>query len=164
MNLEQLVKSVVSDFINSSALFTALDVSNKVKEKMPMARHRDVRDLVRQLFSSDMEPAGYIRTPINVSVQGSTVQALLYHHVQDLYDLDQKYDVQQRMKVSDHHQMMMFITNTSSDSVADITATTSTPATTPAITPADTTTDVVLSSRQLWESMFKSQPSLFPKR
>lgn len=96
-NLNDVVDSVVASFVSSGELFTALDVSNKVKEALPFARHREVRDLVRSMFSQLIEPAGYAKTPINVQLtNGTTTEAILYHPLADSWDLDVKYDTQKR--------------------------------------------------------------------
>src|SRR6185436_13338799 len=82
-------------------LFTALDVSNKVKETLPLARHREVRDLVRMLYTSEIETGGYARTPITVTLEnGDTAEALLYHSLVDSWDLDAKYDAQKRAQTA----------------------------------------------------------------
>src|SRR5574338_58566 len=95
--LENEVKSVVSSFLQSGELFTALDVSNKVKMVLPLARHREVRDIVRSLFTTDIEPQSWARTPIQVTLpDGSSAEALLYHPLTDSWDLDSKYDAQKR--------------------------------------------------------------------
>src|ERR1035437_3150276 len=98
MTIDQLTKEVVQDFVSCSVLFTALDVSNKVKEKMPFIRHRECRDAVRNMFVSDIEPMGYARTSIAVTLSdGTTTEALLYHPLVDSWDLDNKYSAQQRI-------------------------------------------------------------------
>ena len=151
-NLESLVKAVVLDFVGTSTLFTALDVSNKVKEHMPYARHREVRDVVRSLFASHLEPAGYTKTPISVTLKdGSVVDAILYHHLDDSWDLDSKYDMQKRSQVSGKS-----INEPALPSSAP-------PPTDPNSEPAE---DLPLKSTpfQLWESLFKSRPSLFPRK
>ncbi|MDP3155547.1 MAG: hypothetical protein Q8N23_22940 [Archangium sp.] len=69
---------VLDRFTASAMLFTALDVSNAVKETLPDVRHRDVSPLVREIF--DGEGLGsYQQTQIDVVAAGKTVQALLYH-------------------------------------------------------------------------------------
>jgi len=99
--LEDVVKSVVSDFISNETLFTALDVSNKVKETLASARHRNIRDIVRQMWATDIELSGYGRSPITVVIgNGNTAQALLYHPLADSWDLDSKYDVQKREQIA----------------------------------------------------------------
>jgi len=40
-SLEDTVRLVVQDFMGRNVLFTALDVSNAVKQQTPHARHRD---------------------------------------------------------------------------------------------------------------------------
>lgn len=91
-SLEDLVKEVVTDFVNTSALFTALDVSNKVKEKRSGVRHRDVSPIVRHLFETQQMDQ-YSRTLINVQLaNGDLTEANLYHPIEDTWDLDTKYD------------------------------------------------------------------------
>src|SRR5574337_395821 len=101
LNLDDVVRTVVQDKMGQGELFTALDISNKVKESMPFARHRDVRDLVRGLFTTDIEPSGWARTPINVTLEnGDQREAILYHPLSDSWDLDNKYDAQKRNQSS----------------------------------------------------------------
>jgi hypothetical protein len=96
LSVEDRVGEVVVSFMANKQLFTALDVSNEVKVTHPLARHREVRDIVRGLFSQ-METNGYARTPINVQLADhSTREALLYHDLLDSWDLDVKYDAQKR--------------------------------------------------------------------
>jgi hypothetical protein len=96
LSIEDRVGEVVVEFMANKQLFTALDVSNVVKVTHPLARHREVRDIVRGLFSQ-METNGYARTPINVQLaDNSTREALLYHDLLDSWDLDVKYDAQKR--------------------------------------------------------------------
>src|SRR5574337_359749 len=96
-SLEDTVRNVVQDFMKSDMLFTALDVSNAVKQVMPNARHREVRDVVRNMFTTDIEPQSWARTPIQVQLgDGTTAEALLYHPLTDSWDLDNKYDAQRR--------------------------------------------------------------------
>lgn len=96
--VEDRVREVVTDFMKNSSLFTALDVSNEVKLTHPLARHREVRDVVRGL-SSEMTAEGYNKTPIKVTLSdGSQVEALLYHHLSDSWDLDSKYDTAKRQQ------------------------------------------------------------------
>lgn len=99
-SLEDLVKQIIQEFMKTNQLFTALDVSNKAKITMPWARHKEVRDLVRDEFIN-MQSSGYDRTPIDVTIaDGSTVTAMLYHHVSDSWDLDAMYDNQKRTTAS----------------------------------------------------------------
>jgi len=96
-NLNDVVESVVASFVSTGELFTALDVSNKVKESLPFARHREVRGLVRTMFAQSIEPSGYAKTPITVRLtDGTTAEAILYHPLADSWDLDVKYNTQKR--------------------------------------------------------------------
>lgn len=105
-NLQDTVQEVVDDFMLNNMLFTALDVSNAVKQVMPSARHRQVRDVVRSMFTTHIEPKGWARTPITVVLSdGSTAEALLYHPLVDSWDLDSKYDDQKRNATSKKPQL-----------------------------------------------------------
>lgn len=156
-NLDDLVHSIVSDFVKNNVLFTALDVSNKVKETMPFARHREVRDVVRDMFVSDIEPASYARTPITVTLgNGSTAEALLYHPLSDSWDLDSKYDAQQRAQGSGKASPVVSLPVT----VSSVPSTTT-------VTPATVTKSpapAVPVARVLWDQLFGSVPSLFPRK
>lgn len=161
---------VVRDFVQSNILFTALDVSNKVKESFPQARHRDVRDEVRALFNSEMDPNSYAATPITVTLaDGSTqAQALLYHPLADSWDLDSKYDAQQRAQVSAKVAAagsplpVVSGNGTSATVSSDGTISVSkTPAcnvlvVSPVVNP--------LPARSAWDSLFDSSTSLFPRK
>lgn len=85
---EAVTARVLDRFTASAMLFTALDVSNAVKESLPDVRHRDISPLVRQAL--DRGALGpYETTEIDVNAGGKTVQALLYHlpsQAPDLYD------------------------------------------------------------------------------
>jgi hypothetical protein len=158
--LDDVVRDTVQNFINDSALFTALDVSNKVKEIVPFAKHRDVRDLVRASFSSEIEPQGYAKTPIQVVLgDGSTVEALLYHSLADSWDLDAKYDSQKR------NQSVFKPAAKSVSQVSNPVPVVVSPA--PAVAapiPTFTVVPTDPSARAAWENLFKSQPSLFPRK
>jgi hypothetical protein len=61
-------------------LFTALDVSNQVKQSLPGVRHREVAPIVRDLFEDGVLGESYMQTLIDVQVPGGqTTQAFLYH-------------------------------------------------------------------------------------
>ncbi len=166
-NLESLVDTVVADFVSADELFTALDVSNKVKEKMPHARHREVRDVVRAAWINSIEPQGYGRSPITVNLaDGSTAQALLYHPLADSWDLDSKYDVQQRAKTAARPMTAAPVAVTVGDnsvSVTDSGSIVSQPVavTVPSTLPAPAPVATALDS---WKNLFSTQPSLFPLR
>jgi hypothetical protein len=156
--LQEVVKEVVSSFIMSETLFTALDVSNKVKETMPFARHREVRDEVRNCYSTDIEPNSYARTPIRVTLaDGSGADALLYHPLSDSWDLDTKYSDQQRQSTAAPKAALNPVLAAQGPQQAPqpIAA----KATGPGPTPGVSST-----ARQLWSQMFGAQPSLFPRK
>lgn len=144
--LDNLVDSVIADFVSSKTLFTALDVSNKVKETMPFARHREVRDIVRTSFSNCFSMQGYTRSTIGVSLDdGTVVDAILYHHVSDSNDIDSKYGDQNR--------------GLSKNPV--VTA----PVVAPAVAVAPVTSAVKQTdTKTLWMSLFDTQASLFPRK
>jgi hypothetical protein len=154
-NLEDTVRSVVEEFVKSNELFTALDVSNKVKLALPFARHREVREVVRGLFTSDIEPKGWARSPIAVTLpNGNQETALLYHPLADSWDLDTKYDTQKRNQAA---------LNPAQQAVAVVTQAVTTPPPAP-VAAAPVVPAPLQSARQQWDSLFKTQPSLFPSR
>lgn len=155
--LNDVVLDTVRDFVKNGLLFTGLDVSNKVKEVMPFARHSEVSEAVRSLFCSEMETQGYARTPINVTLKdGSTRTAMLYHSLSDSWDLDNKYDAQKRSQT----------TTKPSPAASDASAallpngTINVNALPPA--PALITPAAPVPPAQAWAQLFNSQPSLFP--
>lgn len=76
--LAAVTARVLDRFTASAMLFTALDVSNAVKETLPDARHRDISPIVREIFDNEGMGA-YRQTQIDVMASGKKVQALLYH-------------------------------------------------------------------------------------
>lgn len=172
--LQSLIESVISDFVRDGVLFTALDVSNKVKETMPFARHREVRDVVRNAWLTSIEPNSYGRSPITVNLaDGTTAEALLYHPLSDSWDLDAKYDAQQRAKVAARPATAAPVTVTvgnASVSVSDSGAvvTSTQPVTVSAasvnVAPAPVVPATPVNAKDLWNNMFQTQPSLFPRR
>ncbi len=167
-NLEDTVRSVVQDFISRDVLFTALDVSNSVKQSLPNARHREVRDVVRSIFSTDIESQGWARTPITVTLgDGTTAEALLYHSLTDSWDLDNKYSAQQRTATSvrpvSTAQAAVGVPSTVSLPASLPVPTTPNPM--PKIVPAPAPTPVAAPpARSLWDQLFQTQPSLFPRK
>lgn len=148
-NLDDLVLDTVREFVRNGEMFTALDVSNKVKQTMPHARHREVRDVVRNVFSSEIESNGYARTPISVTLaDGTTAEALLYHLLSDSWDLDAKYDAQKRAAVSNHVASQPVVQAAVAPVMPVVAPTPSAPA-----TPHD-----------LWNKLFQTQPSLFSRK
>lgn len=155
--LQDLVRQTVTDFVQSDTLFTALDVSNKVKETMTTARHRDVRDEVRNLFGTDIEPMGWARTPIQVNLpDGTTAEALLYHPLSSSWDLDTAYDNQKRAQVSSRPATPVQAA-VPATVAADGTVTVTAP-----VAPVPTPAVAQQAAKDLWANMFQSQPSLFP--
>src|SRR6059058_317082 len=69
---------VVDEFTSAAMLFTALDVSNAVKQTLTEARHREISPIVRDIFERRGMGA-YTQTQIDVSAAGKPVKALLYH-------------------------------------------------------------------------------------
>ena len=155
-NLDDTVLSTVSDFVKNGEMFTALDVSNKVKDVLPFARHREVRDLVRALFVTEIEPNGYAHTPITVTLaDGSTADALLYHSLADSWDLDAKYDAQKRAVTAKRPTNTVAVPVVASTPVSAPVAT---------VVPVVVSKPAVMSSKDLWSRLFSTQPSLFPQK
>lgn len=141
--LADKVKDVISDWIDNNRLFTALDVSNEVKNELPLVKHSEIREIVRGLFATDMQTRGYGRTPIKVLLEdGSETEALLYHSLADSWDLDAKYDTLRRQQVA----------------VNPIATATTSLAPQPAPVPAVPAP----SPKQLWDNLF-TPTRLFPK-
>lgn len=151
-SLEDTVRLVVQDFVSNEVLFTALDVSNAVKKIVPQARHREVRDVVRSIFPTEIETQGWARTPITVNLDdGSTAEALLYHPLTDSWSLDSKYGAQQRASTA---------ARPAQPTVPVVQAA---PVTTTA--PQAVAAPVALpTARTLWDQLFQTQPSLFPRK
>jgi hypothetical protein len=160
-NLENEVRSVIRDFVAQGELFTGLDVSNKVKLVVPFARHNDVSELVRKLFSTEIESSGYGRSPIDVTLtDGSKRTAMLYHSLADTWDLDNKYDAQKRAQISfkpvQAAQAVVTAAQVANNPVVVPVAPVAAP---PIVVPV-----VNPSARAQWDNLFKTQPSLFPRK
>lgn len=70
---------VVDEFTSAAMLFTALDVSNAVKQTLTEARHRDISPIVRDLYERKGMGA-YTQSQIDVMAAGNKpARALLYH-------------------------------------------------------------------------------------
>lgn len=172
-NLEDLVGKIVSDFVSSGTLFTALDVSNEVKKAMPWARHREVRDAVRVQFP-DMELNGYSKTPVTVNLpDGTTAQALLYHSLSDSWDLDSKYDAQKRSQsvvkptTTQVVQAAACNANPVANNAATVVCTAPAQLTVAPNVSNDKNADQSTNSgknNSTWDQLFKHQPSLFPRK
>jgi hypothetical protein len=160
--LEDTVRSVVKDFIANEVLFTALDVSNSVKQSLPHAKHREVREVVRGMFSTDIETSDWARTPINVTLSdGTTAEALLYHPLSDSWDLDNKYSTQQRSQTALRPAAVAQATVAQAQAQAASVPATATPL---AVAPVATVPVPFTTARSQWDSLFKTQPSLFPTK
>lgn len=164
-NLEDTVRSVVQDFISREVLFTALDVSNSVKQSLPQVRHREVRDVVRSIFSTEIETQGWARTPITVTLgDGTTAEALLYHPLTDSWDLDNKYNIQQRQAAPVRPVQQAQVTIATAASVVASVPATNSPVVAPAPSAPAPVAVPLPTARTLWDSLFQTQPSLFPKK
>ena len=157
--LQDTVRTVVQEFMDNDELFTALDVSNKVKALLPNVRHREVRDEVRSMFSSEISPRGWARSPITVTLEDgvNTAEALLYHPLSASWDLDTKYDDQKRAQVSFNPARVAAAAVAAVSSVA-------TPSPVVALTSSILATSPIPTARDLWKQMFATQPSLFPTK
>lgn len=167
MSLEDTVLAIVEDLVAGDELFTALDVSNKVKEKIPFARHKEVRDIVRNLFQTGTIPTSYATTLINVSLtDGSKTQALLYHPISDSWDLDQKYDEKKRAQVSVHANVAPSPVVSNNGTTASV----SSDGTISIQPPVSNAINSIAQSdpspaiKTAWNNLFNSQPSLFPRK
>jgi hypothetical protein len=161
--LEQEVRSTIESFMKNGELFTALDVSNVVKQSLPFARHREVRDIVRALYASDMQTAGYARTPIAVILEDqTTAEALLYHPVSDTWNLDAKYDDQKRAQASMKPLPALNIAPTPVTAVTPVTVPVVQAVVAPTVTPVVAAPAPL--ARDQWNAMFNSAPSLFPRK
>ncbi len=170
--LQDTVRTVVDELIDNDELFTALDVSNKVKSQLPNARHREVRDVVRNIFTTEIATKGYARSPITVTLDnGTTADALLYHPVSASWDLDNLYDQQKRQQKS--FNPVAAAAAAVSAASATPTAPLSSTATATVIAPMPGAASVTLSAttpvpmptaRDLWNQLFATQPSLFPTK
>ena len=165
--LQDTVLSVVEEFMDNNELFTALDVSNTVKSQQPNARHREVRDTVRNIFSTEIAPKGYARSPISVTLDnGTTAEALLYHPLSASWDLDNLYDQQKRQQKSFNPVAAATATVAAASALANVTTNTVlAPMPGAASVTISATTKVPMpTARDLWNQLFATQPSLFPAK
>jgi hypothetical protein len=160
--LQDTVRTVVQEFVDNDELFTALDVSNRVKALLPNARHREVRDEVRSMFTNEIETRGYARSPITVILEDgiTTAFALLYHPLSKAWELDTQYDDQKRTQVA-FNPARVAAAAVAAASTAPVAA----PSTASASVTVSATTSVPMpTARDLWKQMFATQPSLFPTK
>lgn len=100
MNLNQLVENIVNNFMQQEIAFTALDVTNKVRETQ-FAPHSEIRKEVGNL-SAQIKSTGYTSTTIEVTLSnGDKTNANLYHSLADSWDLDIKYPDSKRNQTLD---------------------------------------------------------------
>lgn len=78
--LRGVTQRVVDLYTEGAFLFTALDVSNAVKQTLASVRHREVSPIVRELFDNGWMGEDYEQTLIDVVTEGrKPAQAFLYH-------------------------------------------------------------------------------------
>lgn len=160
--LSDVVRGIVNDWVQEGRLFTALDVSLSVKQTMPYARHREVRELVR-LEYNNMQNSSYGKTDIDVTLDdGSAAKAILYHPLSDSWDLDKKYGDQQRSQTlkSKPVQPVSVTPVTPPVNFCGTTIPPTQPVQTPVAAPAPATNP----NKPLWDAIFSSAHSLFPTR
>jgi len=79
-DVENVTRRVMDRFAYEGFLFTALDVSNQVKQSLPGVRHREVAPIVRDLFEDGVMGESFVQTLIDVRLpDGQSTQAFLYH-------------------------------------------------------------------------------------
>ncbi len=169
--LADTVADVVKALVDKDELFTALDVSNAVKVTNPLARHSEIRDIVRGIYNTDMKAVGYTRTPIQVSLEdGSKTEALLYHPLHASWDITTKYDDQRRAAkpATPHLTLVVPPAPVAAPVVAQISAIVPTKkkptqvVAAPASPIASASPTVAATPKQLWDNLF-SPTRLFPK-
>lgn len=78
--LRGVTQRVVDLYTKGGFMFTALDVSNAVKQTLATVRHREVSPIVRDLFADGLMGEAYAQTLIDVIAEGrKPAQAYLYH-------------------------------------------------------------------------------------
>lgn len=144
----QEVLNLIYEFVNDKKAFTALDVSNKIKQTYPYLRHKEVRDVVINEFASNPNFADdYMRTPIDVFLaDGSTVTAILYHHFDDKDNLDTVYPETQRTQKSNYATQTMAPAASNTANINTNTATNT--------TPLPSQAQPILSPKDVWTKLF----------
>ena len=165
-DLKTLTCNIIEDFMNRQELFTALDIANKVKETQPLSRYGIIRDFVRAAwYDTTMDQSGYGRTPIQVNLaDGTTTEAVLYHPLADSWDLDNKYDSQKRAQTSNIRSTTVTVPPPVVVTTPVISVTP--PVVTPLVIPPTVPPPIVVqtNSVDLWNNLFNTQPSLFPRK
>ncbi len=94
-----VTQRVVDLYTASGLFFTALDVSNQVKQTLPDVRHRFVSPIVRDLFDQGSMGSNYTRTTIEVvTQQRKKAEAFLYHLVGG--DIEDGYGEEKRSQLA----------------------------------------------------------------
>jgi hypothetical protein len=156
LTLADEVYAAVQNMMGSNTPFTVLDITNVVKENLSTARHWQVRDEVKKLYDTDIQPY-WTRSSITVNLEdGSFTQAMLYHPASlQTHELDAVYDSQKRSQVSLKPNASVLDPNDQATiSLTVDTNTTSISGTTTMPTP---------DARLVWKQLFDTQPSSFPK-
>jgi len=74
-----VIKSVITDKVNGREMFTAFDITKKVRSDGMRAFHNDVKSVVADMHQT-MANLGYTRTPMSI-FNGKT--AMVYHRIGD---------------------------------------------------------------------------------
>jgi hypothetical protein len=168
--LSDVVRAIINDWTQQDKLFTALDVSVEVKKTLPHARHREVREVVRGEYAN-MQNSSYGKTDIDVTLDdGSAAKAILYHPLSDSWDLDAKYGAQQRAQTLKSQAATVVtpvsvtpVTPAPQQSIGDLIKQKLAQSSVGrmAVAPAPV---AVNPNKHLWDALFDTQPSLFPRR
>lgn len=87
MTLESKVKELISDKIKRNEPFTNVDISHPLIAQDPTIRHRQVRDIIQQMWS-DNEFQNYTATPITVyPSDNQPITARLFHPDDPSFDI-----------------------------------------------------------------------------
>jgi len=150
------VRAKVLEFMLNGKLFTALDVTREINTVFPFARHREVRDFVRGMFASDIQPNGWTRTPIGVTLSDGTQAEALCYHPDSI--LDPEFVYYQKpvatQPATTTPQQLTFPNFAVTTTQPVVTATTSAPT-----VQASATAEPF---KDRWMQLFNSAPSLFP--
>lgn len=78
--VQEKIAAVVTEFVEQGRMFTAFEVSLKVKEQGVRERHRNLKESVHATIFTIGAPNGYTRTLMDV---GAPEQAWVYHTMRD---------------------------------------------------------------------------------
>lgn len=83
---QQLIDTIVSDWVGETRPFTAFEVSLEAKKRGADERHRDMKGYIHQSLQREVDFGNYVRTLVPVgNEQGQQLEAYLYHP--DGYDV-----------------------------------------------------------------------------